>query len=88
VLCANADRAVIVTALHPDPALAKLERLVAVAWESGAEPLIVLTKADLVGDAPAVATEIAADAPGVEYPQLAKGVAGAEKPKYKLSAVT
>ena len=66
VLCANADRAVIVTALHPDPALAKLERLVAVAWESGAEPLIVLTKADLVGDAPAVATEIAADAPGVE----------------------
>ena len=53
VLCANVDLAAVVVALHPLPVLAKVERLVALAWESGARPLVVLTKADLVGDADA-----------------------------------
>lgn len=66
VLCANADLVGLVVALHPLPVLARVERLVALAWDSGAQPLVVLTKADLVTDAASVADDVAAAAPGVE----------------------
>jgi ribosome biogenesis GTPase len=66
VLCANADLAVVVVALHPTPVLSKVERLLALAWESGAQPVVVLTKADLVADADLVAEDVADLAPGVE----------------------
>ena len=66
VLCANVDVAAVVVALHPEPGLAKVERLVTLAWESGARPLVVLTKADLAGDADLVAEDVAEAAPGVE----------------------
>jgi len=66
VLCANADLVAVVVALHPMPVAAKVERLVSLAWESGARPLVVLTKADLVDDADAFAEEIADVVPGVE----------------------
>ena len=66
VLCANVDVAALVVALHPEPGLAKVERLVTLAWESGARPLVVLTKADLAGDADLVAEDVAEAAPGVE----------------------
>ena len=66
VLCSNVDLAVVVVALHPLPVPAKVERLVALAWESGAPPLVVLTKADLVGDAEQVAEDVRATTPDVE----------------------
>ena len=66
VLCANVDVAAVVVALHPVPVLAKVERLVTLAWESGARPLVVLTKADAVTDADLVAEDVAAAVPGVE----------------------
>jgi ribosome biogenesis GTPase len=66
VLCANVDVAAVVVALHPMPVLAKVERLVTLAWESGARPLVVLTKADLVTDAALLAEDVADAAPGVE----------------------
>jgi ribosome biogenesis GTPase len=66
VLCSNVDVAAVVVALHPLPVLAKVERLVALAWESGALPLVVLTKSDLVHDADLVAEDVADAAPGVE----------------------
>jgi ribosome biogenesis GTPase len=66
VLCANVDIAAVVVALHPLPVLAKVERLVSLAWESGARPLVVLTKADLVHDADLVAEDVAGAVPGVE----------------------
>jgi ribosome biogenesis GTPase len=66
VLCANLDVAAAVVALHPLPVMAKVERLVALAWESGARPLVVLTKEDLVTDAEQVAEDVAASVPGVE----------------------
>jgi ribosome biogenesis GTPase len=66
VLCANVDLAAVVVALHPLPVLAKVERLIALAWESGARPLVVLTKSDLVQDAELVAEDVAEAAPGVE----------------------
>jgi ribosome biogenesis GTPase len=66
VLCANADLVAVVVALHPEPVLGKVERMVALAWGSGAQPLVVLTKSDLVDDAALVAADVAAAAPGVE----------------------
>ena len=39
---------------------ARIERLLALAWESGAQPVVVLTKADMVADPAAVARQLAA----------------------------
>lgn len=50
VLAANVDRLWIVQALDTPPNLRSLERYLAVGWESGASPEIVLTKSDLSGD--------------------------------------
>lgn len=66
VLAANMTVAAVVVGLVPDPVVAKIERLLAVAWGSGAVPALVLTKADLVGDAYEVAKEVEDQAPGVE----------------------
>ena len=66
LLCANADLVGVVVALHPDPALARVERMLALAWESGAQPVVLLTKADLVPDAELVAQDVADLAAGVE----------------------
>ncbi len=70
VLCSNIDIAALVVALHPLPVLSKVERLVALAWESGARPLVVLTKCDLVTDASEVADDVAAVTPGVDVVRL------------------
>lgn len=66
VMAANIDRAVVVEGLHPEPDLGRVERFLALAWESGATPLLVLTKADLVTDAADQCADVAAAAPGVE----------------------
>ncbi len=66
VLCANVDYAAVVVSLHPAPELARLERLLTLAWESGAQPLVLLTKADMVTDADQIAEDVTAAAPGVE----------------------
>lgn len=47
MLAANVDRLWIVQALDTPPNLRSLERYLAVGWESGASPEIVLTKSDL-----------------------------------------
>lgn len=65
VLAANLDTAAVVEPLHPGPDLGRIERLLALAWESGAEPLVVLTKCDLVPDPEAVTAQVATVAPGV-----------------------
>jgi ribosome biogenesis GTPase len=63
-LAANADHVAVVVALHPEPSLARIERLLTIAWDSGAEPVVVLTKADAVADSAALAEDVAAAAPG------------------------
>ena len=63
VLAANVDLVGIVVPLIPDPVLGKLERLLALAWESGATPVVLLTKADLVADAEMVTEDVRAAAP-------------------------
>lgn len=65
VLAANMDTVAVVEPIHPEPDDARIERLLALAWESGAQPLLVLTKTDTSTDAGAVARQIAGIAPGV-----------------------
>ena len=52
VVASNIDRAWILHGLDLPPNVRRLERYVAVAWESGAVPEIVFTKADLTPDVP------------------------------------
>lgn len=66
VLVANVDLIGVVVALHPEPNVSRVERLLALAWESGAQPVIVLTKADLVPDADDLADDLRAACPGVD----------------------
>lgn len=66
VLAANADVVAVVEGLSPDPDPARIERLLALAWASGARPVVVLTKADLVPDADDTAADVELLAPGAE----------------------
>ncbi|MDG4814360.1 ribosome small subunit-dependent GTPase A [Micromonospora sp. WMMD956] len=65
VLAANLDAAAVVEPVHPEPDVARIERLLSLAHESGATPLVVLTKADLAADPGAIARQLAGVAPGV-----------------------
>jgi ribosome biogenesis GTPase len=66
VLAANVDAVAVVEALLPEPQVARIERLLALAWDSGAEPHLVLTKADLCSDGDEVGAELGLQvAPGV-----------------------
>lgn len=64
VLAANLDTVFIVAALTPVPNLNRLERLLILAWDSGAAPVVVLTKADLASDADLLREEVAEVAVG------------------------
>jgi ribosome biogenesis GTPase / thiamine phosphate phosphatase len=66
VLAANLDAVAVVEPMDPSPDVARIERLLALAWESGARPLLVLTKADLAARPAAVADQVAAAAAGAE----------------------
>ncbi len=66
VLAANIDVVFIVHSLEAAPNLRRIERELAVAWESGAAPVVVLTKADLATDPVSSVSSVAAVAPGVE----------------------
>jgi ribosome biogenesis GTPase / thiamine phosphate phosphatase len=50
ILAANVDVAFLVQALPLDFNPRRLERYLAMAWESGAQPIVLLTKTDLVDD--------------------------------------
>jgi ribosome biogenesis GTPase len=50
VVAANVDVVFVVASLNADLNLRRLERYLAFAWESGAEPVVVLSKADLADD--------------------------------------
>jgi ribosome biogenesis GTPase len=66
VVAANIDVVLVVDALAEQARLRRVERYLAVAWASGATPLVVLTKADLCADVPAAVARVAEDAIGVE----------------------
>ena len=58
VVGANVDVVFIVISLNLDLNMRRLERYLAVAWESGAEPVVVLSKADLVDDPSGLLAEV------------------------------
>lgn len=66
VLAANVDAVWVVAALEQGVNLRRLERYVTLAWESGAQPLVVLTKADTVADPAGSLARAGASAPGVD----------------------
>lgn len=66
VLAANVDVVLVVEHLDPDPSPGRVERLLTLAWRSGATPVVVLTKADLVPDADGMADEVRALAIGAD----------------------
>ena len=50
VLAANVDKVLLLTGLDNDYNLRRIERYLAIAWESGAQPVVVLNKTDLCHD--------------------------------------
>jgi ribosome biogenesis GTPase len=68
ILAANVDHAIVAVPLTGDLDLGRIERFLALAWESGAQPVVVLTKADLVPDAVTLSylvKDVETTAPGV-----------------------
>ncbi|WP_107653637.1 ribosome small subunit-dependent GTPase A [Nocardia suismassiliense] len=62
VLATNVDTVLICTAADGDVDLGRIERMLALAWESNAQPIVVLTKADAAEDIPL--DDVRAVAPG------------------------
>jgi ribosome biogenesis GTPase len=75
VVAANVDTVFLVTALGRELNVRRLERYLATAWESGAYPVIVLTKADLHPDHAAALADVEAIAFGVDV-HVTSGVTG------------
>lgn len=65
VVAANVDLVLVVAALDHDFNLRRLERFLSLAWSSGAEPVVVLNKADLCEDAAGRVADVGTIAPGV-----------------------
>lgn len=66
VLAANVDVVFVTAPIAEPPHLRRIERELALAWDSGAVPVVVLTKADLCDDPDAARAAVEAIAPGAE----------------------
>ena len=76
VIAANIDVVFLVGGLDRDFNPRRIERYLVVAWESGATPVIVLNKADLVEDVAPYVREVEAVAPGVAVHAVSTRAAG------------
>ncbi len=68
ILAANVDHVVVAVSLAVELDLGRVERFLALAWESGAQPVVVLTKDDLVPEPVTLAhlvEDVETTAPGV-----------------------
>lgn len=65
VIAANADTVFLVQSLDRDLNPRRVERYLALLWESGAEPVVVLSKADLCPDPALLVAAVELAAPGV-----------------------
>lgn len=85
LLAANVDVLFIVASMNRDFNIRRLERYVVVAWESRAEPVILLSKADLVADIGGFIEAARSVAPGVPVtPVSAVTGAGLEAVRERL----
>ena len=66
VLAANVDVVFVVTSVNVEFNVRRLERYVTVAWESGATPIVLLSKADLADDLDSFRITAEVTAPGVD----------------------
>ena len=66
VLAANLDRVLVVLGLDRPIKSGRVQRAVAQAWDADAEPIAVLTKADLAADPTAAVAELAEEHPGLD----------------------
>ena len=66
VVAANIDVAFLCMSLNENYNISRLERYLAVAWESGARPVVVLTKADLCANPASAFAEVSAIVSGAE----------------------
>ncbi|MFJ6694789.1 ribosome small subunit-dependent GTPase A [Streptomyces sp. NPDC091272] len=76
ILAANVDHAIIAVSLAVELDLGRIERYLALAWESGARPVVVLTKADLVPDPVGLSylvEDVGTAAPGVDVLAVSSG---------------
>ncbi|MGA7613849.1 MAG: ribosome small subunit-dependent GTPase A [Thermoanaerobaculia bacterium] len=65
VLAANIDLVWIAASIAGEVNLRSIERYLSIAWESGAQPVVVLTKADLAADAVAAVSAVESISPGI-----------------------
>lgn len=66
LLAANVDVSFVVVGIDRDPNIQRLHRLLTLVWSTGATPVVVLAKVDLVADAGQVVADLQAAAVGVE----------------------
>ncbi len=64
ILAANVDTVLIISSLDGGVDLGRIERLLALGWESGAQPAVVLTKADAAENVSEILAEVVSVAPG------------------------
>ncbi len=65
VMAANIDRVLIMASMAEAPKVGRLERALALAWDSGADPVIILTKKDLADEPEFVLAEVEDIAMGI-----------------------
>lgn len=66
IVASNIDTLFLIQSLNKDFNMRRLERYLIAAWESGATPVIVLTKSDLCDDLEVKISQVEVTAPGVE----------------------
>jgi ribosome biogenesis GTPase len=87
ILGTNLDLVFIVASLNQELNLRRIERYLAMVWESGARPVILLNKADLCSDPAARVTELERIAPGAAVLSLSAVTGnGIERVRHYLAA--
>jgi len=74
-LAANVDVVLICAGLTGPPPVRRIERLLTLSWESGATPVVVLTKADLCVGVDAAIETVRPHAPGVDVVAVSAALA-------------
>ena len=86
IIVANADQLVIVTALaDPEPRPRMVDRCLVAAYDADLEPLLALTKADLVDPAPFIASYAPLEVEHVVTARTEAGISGLEELRGRLS---
>src|SRR5437667_3015574 len=87
IVAANIDTVFVVTSLDGDFSPRRLERYLTVIWEGGAQPVIILNKADLCADVEGLQMEVEVASPGVSvYAISARDAVGLDQLQPHLRA--